>query len=388
MLHVCHITTVHQPFDTRIFHKECKTLAKAGYDVTLIVPSYDDDKMTIDTDIIDGVKIVSLPKPKNRFFRMFCLTKKAYKIALKEKADIYHFHDPEFLAWAVKLRKETNAKIIYDIHENIPGQILTKSWIPRILRKPIAVIFNIYEKKISKQLDFIITVSPKVKKDFQRIVINKVEVVTNYPILEYFQQTKKNLQKKTYNRRKKRKMKLIYAGGLTRIRGIKEIIKSLEFIKDDVKLVLLGKFQEEGLREELKKLPEWKKVEFKGWLSQKEAYQEMGSSNIGLVCFLPKPNHINAVPNKIFEYMATGLPVIASNFPLWKEIIEGNKCGLTVNPKKPEEIAKAIEYLIAYPAETKEMGENGRKAVFEKYNWENESKKLLKIYEKLFKKEN
>jgi len=109
----------------------------------------------------------------------------------------------------------------------------------------------------------------------------------------------------------------------------------------------------------------------------------MRESDIGLICFLPAPNHINAIPNKPFEYMASGLPVVASNFPLWKEIIEGNKCGLTVNPKKPEEIAKAIEYLIAHPAETKEMGENGRKAVSEKYNWENESKKLLDIYQQL-----
>jgi len=85
--------------------------------------------------------------------------------------------------------------------------------------------------------------------------------------------------------------------------------------------------------------------------------------------------------------MATGLPVIASNFPLWKEIIEGNNCGLTVNPFEPKEIAKAVEYLIEHPEEAKKMGENGRKAVLEKYNWENESKKLLKIYKELSEKE-
>jgi glycosyltransferase involved in cell wall biosynthesis len=88
----------------------------------------------------------------------------------------------------------------------------------------------------------------------------------------------------------------------------------------------------------------------------------------------------------MFEYMAAGLPVIASNFPLWKEIIEGNHCGIYVNPLKPKEIAKAIEYLIKHPKEAKRMGENGRKAVLEKYNWENESKKLLKIYEELLSK--
>ena len=92
------------------------------------------------------------------------------------------------------------------------------------------------------------------------------------------------------------------------------------------------------------------------------------------------PNHVNALPNKMFEYMSAGLPVIASNFPLWKEIVEGNKCGLTVNPLSPKEIAEAIRYLLAHPEEARKMGENGRKAVLEKYNWDNESRKLMVFY--------
>jgi len=178
---------------------------------------------------------------------------------------------------------------------------------------------------------------------------------------------------------------------LTRVRGIKEVVKSLDYIPNEkVKLILIGKFQEEGLEQELRALPEWEKVEFKGWLSQKEAYQEMRNSNIGLVCFLPEPNHINAIPNKIFEYMAAEIPVVASNFPLWKEIIEENKYGICVNPLEPKEIAKAIEYLIENSEEANKMGKNGRRAVLEKYNWEGESKKLLTIYQKLrnFKYEN
>jgi glycosyltransferase involved in cell wall biosynthesis len=81
--------------------------------------------------------------------------------------------------------------------------------------------------------------------------------------------------------------------------------------------------------------------------------------------------------------MAAGLPVIASNFPLWKEIVEGNGCGICVDPLNPKEIAEAIKYLMKHPGSTEQMGKNGRRAVIEKYTWEKEGKKLLDLYAQL-----
>lgn len=372
---VCILTTVHQPFDTRIFHKESKTLVQAGYNVTLIAQHSKNE-------IVDGVRIIALPKPKNRFFRIFFLTWKAYKSALKQKADIYHFHDPELLPWMVKLKRKTGAKVIYDVHEDYPNDILSKLWIPRFFRVIIANYFNQYEKKQAKGLSFVIAAWPKIKEKFKRVGVNNVKIITNYPILEYFDQMVNKMGIDT----DKREVKLIYVGGLTAIRGIKEIVKSLGFIKNKkTKLILVGKFQEERLKEELKTMPEWQKVTFKGWLSQKEAYKEMQSANIGLICFLPVPNHIYSVPNKIFEYMVAGIPVVASDLYLLRKVVEINNCGICVNPQDPKEIAKAIEYLIEHPEEAEKMGENGRKAVLNKYNWEEESKKLLEMYKNLLK---
>ncbi|MEW6608434.1 MAG: glycosyltransferase [bacterium] len=111
---------------------------------------------------------------------------------------------------------------------------------------------------------------------------------------------------------------------------------------------------------------------------------KMAQAEVGIVCFLPEPNHINAMPNKLFEYLSCGLPVIASNFPLWKEIVEGNNCGICVNPLNPRDIAQAIEYLMEHPDEAKQMGENGRKAVEERYNWELEEERLIGLYKKLW----
>lgn len=372
---VCILTTVHQPFDTRIFHKEAKTLVKAGYDVTLIAQHSKNE-------MVDGVKIIALPKPKNRFFRIFFLTRRAYEHALKQKADIYHFHDPELLPWMVKLKRKIGAKVIYDVHEDYPNDILSKLWIPRFSRATIANYFNQYEKKQAKGLSFVIVAWPKIKEKFKKAGVDNVKIINNYPILDYFGQIANKIDIDP----EQKEIKLIYVGGLTSIRGIKEIIKSLGFIKNKkAKLIIVGKFQEERLKEKLKTMTEWQKVIFKGWLSQKEAYKEMQSANIGLICFLPAPNHMYSIPNKLFEYMAAGIPVVASDFYLLRKVVEGNDCGICVNPQNPKEIAKAINYLIEHPEEAKKMGENGRDVVLNKYNWQCESKRLLDIYKNLSK---
>ena len=174
MIKVCHITTVHQPFDTRIFHKEAKTLVKAGYNVSIIAQHPRNE-------LVDRVKIVALPKPKNRFFRILFLTKKAYKIALSQKADIYHFHDPEFLPLAIKLRKQTGSKTIYDVHENISGQILTKQWIPDILRKPLSKFYQFKENRLLPFIDWIILAEDSYLKIYKNYP--NASVIRNYPLI-------------------------------------------------------------------------------------------------------------------------------------------------------------------------------------------------------------
>ena len=278
-----------------------------------------------------------------------------------------------------KLKKKTEAKIIYDVHEDVTKQILSKHWIPKIFRKIISNLFNLFEKWVSKKLDYIITATPNIKSNFKQ---NNVIDIKNYPILSLFpkEEKKKEANSKKY-------IELIYVGGLSKERGIKKIIKSLKYInsKYNVKLTLIGKFSEKKFEEEIKSMAEWNSINFLGFLPQKKAYQHMNNANIGLICFLPEPNHINAIPNKIFEYMINKLPIIASDFPLWKEIIEKNDCGFCVDPKKPKKIAETIEHFIKHPEQAKQMRENGQKAILKRYNWEKESKKLLKVYKKLLK---
>jgi len=363
---VCILTSVHCVFDDRIFYKEARTLARAGYDVTLIAQHNK-------SETIEGMKIVPLPKPKNRIERFLKTGFLLFKKALQQKPDVYHFHDPELMPWALLLKKITRAKIIYDVHEDVPKSILSKYWIPNYLRKLISSAINTFEKIIARNFDMIIVVTADIGKKFSQ---KKTIIIRNLPILSIINEEKPI---KLDNKRPS----VIYAGGITKIRGIKEIINSIHLLNGRVELWLLGSFSPITLKEEILTDLDKDYIKYMGYLPFKEMYAYMKASDIGILLFLPEPNHIAALPNKMFEYMAAGLPVIASNFPLWKEIIEGNNCGICVNPLDAEEIAKGIEYLIEHPEEAKKMGENGRKAVLEKYNWENESKKLLEVYKRL-----
>jgi len=366
-----HLATVHPPFDTRIFHKEAKTLARAGYEVVLIAQHERNE-------VVDGIKIVALPKRRNRLTRIFGLTWQAFCLALRQRADVYHFHDPELLPIGVLLKLFMRGKVIYDVHEDVPQQILTKHWIPAPLRNPLAVVFNIFEKLLSRAMDAVVVATEGIAEKFSQL---KPIVVHNYPDL--------TMLPKPLTRCGEGKEKvLVYVGGISKLRGAIEMVRALEYLNSvwNVRLDLIGKFEPPELEQELQSLPGCRRVRFLGWMQPEDVYAHLAKADIGLVCLHPVPRFMVAWPVKLFEYMAAGLPVVASNFPLWKEIVEGNRCGITVNPLDPKEIAQAIEYLLTHPEEARQMGENGRRAVEEKYNWDREGQKLLKLYEELLRR--
>lgn len=362
---ICHLTSAHPDGDVRIFHKECVSLANHGYQVALIIPN---TKPRFEK----GVEIISFKSDyKTRKERMTKTVNQVLEYALKYDADIYHFHDPELLK-IVKHLKKHRKKVIYDVHEDLPRQILSKHWIPSIFRKILSLTTEIYENRISKKCDYIITATPFIKNRFLKVNPNTIDV-NNFPIIEEL------LIDYDYNL--KTQNSICYVGGITKTRGIKEIIKSID--GTDIELNLAGNFLEENLKDEVIKINGWNNVSELGFLNRKEVIEVYKKSKIGIVTLHPIINYIDALPVKMFEYMAAGLPIIASNFPLWQSIVEKNNCGVCVNPLEPSEIKNSIKFLIENPSMAKEMGDNGKELVKTKYNWKNEEKKLIEVYKKI-----
>lgn len=364
---IVHFTSVHPPYDTRIFHKECKTLAKFDYTVTLICCGNCDE-------VVHGLKIHSVQKPKSRKERILLTVWQIYRIALEENASIYHFHDPELIPVGLLLKLQ-GKQVIYDVHEDVPKQILSKDWISRPLRRLVAGAARVAETLASWGFDGIVAATPAIAK---RFLPHKTVVVQNFPILN-------ELITPDPIPYQNRPAKIIYVGGITAIRGVREMVQAMKLLPESLnaRLVLVGKFSPPSLEAEVRGLFGWERVEFVGWQDRASVARLLGEARAGLVVLHPRPNYLDAWPVKLFEYMSAGLPVIASDFPLWREIVDGVGCGLLVNPLDPRAIAEAIQYLLTHPKEAEEMGRRGQKAVQERYNWDIEKEKLLSLYRKL-----
>lgn len=371
--HVCHITSVHPASDVRIFFKECRSLAQADYNVTLIAPG-------AKYKWKDGIRIVGIDSSKGgRFSRMTSTIWKIFCAAFRENASLYHIHDPELVGVGMLLKLLRGKKVIYDVHEDYSTQTLYKQYIPKILRRSVAFLIKIVEHLFSRLFDGIITATDDILKNFSHH--KRAISVKNFPISSRFTNLKrgKNRESNIFH--------LIYIGLLAEIRGISHIIKALEFVdyNEQLKLSLYGKFDPPNYAADLKKLEGFNKVNYLGWIDPSDIPKLLENFDVGIVCLHPISNYLTALPTKLFEYMAANLPVIVSNFPLWKEIVEGNKCGICVNPLSPEDIAEAIKYFLKHPETRKMMGNNGRQAVLQKYNWESESEKLINLYTELLK---
>ena len=365
---VCILTSVHIPFDGRVFHKEAKSLAKAGYEVVLIARH---DK----AETVDGVRIVPLPEPKNRFQRMTSLLWRLFRLALREKARVYHFHDPELITVGLLL-KLYRKKVIWDVHEHYPNSIMDKFWISPGLRRCASRAFDLFERAVVRFFDYVIYTTPFVGARYRKLK-DRSGPIENYPIVELSKTVAGEPQEK-----------IIYLGAMSRIRGLVETMEAFSLVvrrHPSWELDLVGLCRPASFEDELKALANERGIEanvkFIAWVPYDDKERLSAQAAMGIITYLPYANNTSCLPNKLFDYMLVGLPVIASDFPLYREVVEPNRCGLIVAPDRPEQIAEAMTYLIEHPEEARAMGENGRRAVLERYNWERESRKLVRIYE-------
>lgn len=362
---VCHLTSVHPRTDTRIFLKECRSLAKAGYEISLIVADGKGDELR------DGVRIFDVRASIGRLDRIRNATKRVFKKAVEVDALIYHFHDPELMTVGLGL-KRLGKRVIFDSHEDVPQQLLNKPYLNKPTLWLLSKAFALFESHVCRRLNGVIAATPAIRDKFQSI--NPITAdINNFPLLG---ELLTNLSWDS------KRAEVCYVGGIAQIRGAQEVCRAMGLLKSSAKLNLCGKFSNVQLEMAVKALPGWERVVPHGYVNREGVREILSRSMAGIVTFHPLPNHIDAQPNKMFEYMSAGIPVIASDFPLWREIIEGNQCGLLVDPLNPEAIAEAIDYLVTHPLEAQQMGANGRKAVEAKYNWDVEERKLWAFYER------
>lgn len=357
--HVCVLTSGHKQRDIRIFVKEISSLVQAGYAVTYLVPGG-----TPEPDI----QVVPLKQHGGRAGRLLLSAFSAFSAARKQRADVYHFHDPELLLCGLLLRI-CGKKVIYDVHEDVPRQIMAKTWIAKPLRRTASVLFEVWENFCARRMSGIVAATPVIEKRYQKKNRNTVNV-NNYPILAEFLPLPTDQEEKHGG--------MCYLGDISGIRGIRELVRALEMT--DAGLLLAGRYESDALKEEMESFPGYAKVRYLGYLDRKGVAQTLAQANVGMVTLHPTPNYLVSLPIKLFEYMAAGLPCVVSDFPYWRELVGDADCALFVDPLSPQDIAQAVQELISHPEKAREMGQRGRELVVRNYSWEKQAQILLSFY--------
>ena len=365
---VVQISSVHYSKDTRIFYKICKSLINNGYDLDLVIQHPKSEQ-------VEGVNIIALPIAKRKLARITkVIPRLVFQVIKYPRRTIFHFHDPELILVGLLL-KLLGHKVIYDVHEDVPKAILSKKWISKGFKIPLSFLTKVVEKIGAVFFDAIITVVPSISSRFESNN-NRVVEIRNYPKIQEYNLNHHSPPQKGEN--------VVYIGSLSFARGINFLIDAIQHVKNkNIKLLVGGTFDDKGLEEEVKISKGWGRTKYIGWVCREDIFKIYQSSIAGMVTLKDTPSYRDALPVKLFEYMLAGIPVIATDIPFWREIIENVECGLLVQYDDPKKIAKAIDWIISHPKEAEIMGRNGRKAVLEKYNWEQEEKKLIKLYREL-----
>jgi glycosyltransferase involved in cell wall biosynthesis len=344
----------------------------AGYDVSLIVCD------GLGNDIVCGTKIIDVGSYKgNRFQRVILGTLSIYMRALKLDAEIYHFHDPELIPIGLLLKRK-GKKVIFDIHENIVNQIKMKSWLP--LRTMISELYFLLDY-ISSRAFYLILAEDSYAKIYNRLSKRYV-IIKNMPKLTLFDK---------YIVTRGNKKGIFYIGVIAKERGIYHVLEALRILKErgiHFHFHCVGNIStgdENKISNKLTKYGLEDCVTFYGRLELVKGYQYSKECRVGVAILAPSENYKESYSTKMFEYMAAGMPVVTSNFPIYKNVVETNDCGICVDPFNAQEIARAIGHLMLNDEEANRMGKNGRSAVEEEYNWKVEKNKMFNLYEGLLK---
>lgn len=365
---ICHLTTSNSNCIPRLL-RECHA-AKAADIQTVIVLEGKNGSYFGSGIETEGIEFIEFSPVGGRFKRLFVRAKKMATAALETNADIIQIHDPEYLPY-VSMFSKNNRKVIFDSHENYVLQIREKKYIPRFFRSLIAKFYGMYEAYVCKRIDCVLYPCTINGKNFFENRAKKSVKIENYsmPI--------------PFTREKVVPKQVVYAGALTESRGLFNMAAATQLAGGT--LVLCGAFGSKDEKQSLHNLGASSCVEYRGEMARSDLFQIYSHSAVGLSVLKPIGQYamIDNLPTKICEYMQCGIPVIMSDFPYYKKKNEQYQFGICVDPENVTEISNAIRYLFDHPEEARRMGENGRRAIKEEFNWGVEEKKLIELYQNL-----
>ncbi len=335
---ILHLTSVHRPRDVRILHKHASAAARAGA----------------------RADVLGLREPARRAARIGAGWRLVRR-ARREKADLYHVHDPELLPAALWLRLTARTPVVYDVHEYLGETVRTKQWLPAPIRRPLAVIVSRLERSAGAHCDAVVGVNEDLAARFALAGAPKVRAVTNAPWGEDFPAAVPFSDPV-----------VLYVGGLAPVRGLEVMRTAAGLLQTPGARVVLAGPGEPG------ELPE--SVTYLGIVDHSEVPDLLAHAAVAWIPLQEHENYARAVPTKLVEAMAAGRPVVASDFGRMAGIVRQSGCGILVPAADPAAHAEAIDRLFGDPELAARMGAAGRRAFDAGLSFERQADRLTSLY--------
>ena len=365
---LCHFSVRHSTPKSRSFHMECLPLASSGADVRYVTPSSLNGH-------IDGVDFVPLPQRSSRLMRCVASFSLLAKL-LRQRANVYHFQDPELLPVAFLLKLAFRKRILYDAYEDFPSLVLNKTAIPLPVRSIGARIVSALETLAANLFDGLMTADPFTLRRLARAGKSKKLVFYNFPNLNFFP-TPSNATKL---------FDIVYRGGLSERAGTYVLLDAMRLLANEgrhPRLLLIGYSDsaqsEEDLRQRIASLGLESSIEIRSRIEHERMAATLGQARIGVSPLQAIPKFLLNIPVKVFEYWACGLPVIASDLPSIRPFFRNAEAGLLFKPGDAAGLAQCLGSLLENPELARSMGANGRAAVESRFNNRSEAHKLRKF---------
>ncbi len=365
--HIVALSSVHVASDRRIYHAQACSLARAGFRVTLIA------RQDVSPAETCGVRIIHLDPPRTRLHRLLGSTG-VMRLALRARGDLYVLHDPELLPVGMLIKCITRRPVIFDVHEDGRAAIRGRTWLPAWLRRPASWVYHLLERLTLPWIDALILADAAYARHYQG---KRTLTVLNYPAAS------NAALFDTYQPAPRSRPALVYVGAITCLRGLMEMLELVVRLRPahpDILLRLIGPVGEEHERRRAQRYIQQHdlgpNLQWTGRVPHTEAHHWVLESDVALALLHPDPNYVNSLPTKMFEYMMMGRPVVVSDFPLWRAIVDQAACGYTVDPLDAAAVAEAVDRLLGDPALRQRMGATGRQAVLAEYSWEREAERL------------
>jgi glycosyltransferase involved in cell wall biosynthesis len=375
-IRVAILSSVHEALDPRIFHKQARTLASAGFNVHLVAQHHRDETR-------DGVHIHALPALHARWERPLQWVRLA-RHTHRLRPDVIHIHDPELLPLLLALRRSTGAAAIYDAHEYYGDEIARRTWIPRVLRRSVARLTDVIETYAARRVEAVVAVNEHMAERFRRRGARSI-AIHNFPSEEFFNSAAPADVESPVAERLNHTVG--YVGLLSPDRGLATVYETAMRLRRaiaDASIRVIGRIDWSGLPATVPRDPAaWRAagVELCGSVPADQIPAALESIDVGWIPFLETANNRRTIPLKLLEYMAAGKPVVASDIGFIATIVGASTCGILAPPGDAAAHADALADLLMNSARARTLGSAGRQAALTRYLWAHEGQRLVDLYQ-------